>query len=338
MSLVVRPARLTDLPTMLEFARLSGAGFTSLPEDEPLLASKLAKSEAAFAASATDEERRAGYLLMLEKAGLTSPVGCAAVKPGVGLEEPFFNFRIMKIAQASFAAQRRFDLDVLMLVNDYAGCTEVGTLFLHPDHRGGGAGSLLSLSRFLLIASDPERFDERILAELRGYCDDDGRSPFWERLGRTFFKMDFADADHFCATSDKQFIIDLMPKYPIYAELLPEDARAVIGKCHPDGLPAMAMLEREGFRFEGVVDIFDAGPLVSVPRKDLATLQNSVQLPIAVYDIGDAQRLLISNDKINGFRATLAPVRITRDAMLVSQATLDSLNMKAGDVGRVRLK
>ena len=32
------------------------------------------------------------------------------------------------------------------MVNDYTGSTEVGTLFLNPQHRGEGAGKLLSVS------------------------------------------------------------------------------------------------------------------------------------------------------------------------------------------------
>ncbi len=61
-----------------------------------------------------------------------------------------------------------------------------------------------------------------MVSELRGVVGPDGVSPFWEALGRHFFKMDFSEADRLSATTDNQFILDLMPKYPIYADLLPE--------------------------------------------------------------------------------------------------------------------
>ncbi len=73
--------------------------------------------------------------------------------------------------------------------------------------------------------------------------------------------MDFAEADKLSATTDNQFILDLMPQHPIYVDLLPEAARAVIGKCHKDGEGARRLLEWEGFSFSNVIDIFDGGPL-----------------------------------------------------------------------------
>ena len=53
-----------------------------------------------------------------------------------------------------------------------------------------------------------------------------------------------------------------MPRYPIYAALLPEEARSVIARPHPDAEPALAMLKSQGFHYNNVVDIFDAGPAV----------------------------------------------------------------------------
>ena len=59
-----------------------------------------------------------------------------------------------------------------------------------------------------------------------------------------------------------------MPRHPVYVNLLPPSARDAIGAVHADTAPARAMLEQEGFRYEGYVDIFDAGPTVEcVPRQ-----------------------------------------------------------------------
>ncbi len=85
------------------------------------------------------------------------------------------------------------------------------------------------------------------MSELRGVVSPEGVSPFWEAVGRHFFRMDFAEADKLSATTDNQFILDLMPQHPIYVDLLPEAARAVIGQCHRDGLGARRLLEWEGF-------------------------------------------------------------------------------------------
>ena len=58
--------------------------------------------------------------------------------------------------------------------------------------------------------------------------------------------MDFNEADHISAEQDNQFILDLMPKYPIYAALLPKAAQEVMGQTHPAGIGARRFLEKEG--------------------------------------------------------------------------------------------
>jgi arginine N-succinyltransferase len=74
---------------------------------------------------------------------------------------------------------------------------------------------------------------------------------------------------------NKKFIADLMPTYPIYVPLLPESAQKVIGQVHDGSKPAMKNLEAEGFRFNGMVDIFDAGPCVSCDRDQIRTVRDS---------------------------------------------------------------
>jgi arginine N-succinyltransferase len=330
--LVVRAARLDDLDAFMGFAERSGPGFTSLPEDRDLLAARLEKSVKSF----RDGAPGGTYVLMIEAAKGGPAFGCAAVKARIGQDTPFFNFRILTQGQASKAAGRRFDMRKLVMVNDYTGCTEVGTLFLEPERRGDGAGKLLSLSRFMLMAAARERFDETVVAELRGLVHLDGRSPFWEVVGRPFYRMDFAEADHLSATTDNQFIIDLGPKHPLYVDLLPDSARGAIGVTHPEGAPARRLLEREGLRFEGVVDIFDGGPLLACKVADTRTVADSLALPFVAGAPLGADKALLSNDRAGAFRCTLAPALIEPDCVVVAPEVLGALHMQDGDRGRVR--
>ena len=105
-----------------------------------------------------------------------------------------------------------------------------------------------------------------------------------EGLGRHFFRMDFAEADRLSATTDNQFIMDLMPRYPIYVDLIPTEAREVIGRCHSDGVGAYKLLQWEGFEFDRTVDIFDGGPLVAAQRRHIRTIQESRVLTVEVGD------------------------------------------------------
>lgn len=339
---VMRPSRLDDFGALMELAKLSGAGFTSLPVDEGILTTRLEQSDRAF--HGRQKNLQYGkYLMMMEHVPTGKVVGCSAVKAGTGIDRPFFNYRIITLAQASHAAgDLRFDMDALILTNEFVGFTEVGTLFLKPDHRGGGAGRLAAQSRYLLMAAAPDRFSDKVLAELRGVVDDQGTSPFWECLGRHFFRMDFAEADRLSATSDNQFIMDLMPRYPIYVDLLPPEAREVIGRCHSEGVGAYKLLQWEGFDFDRTVDIFDGGPLVAAQRRHIRTIRESRVVTIAageVEDDEDARMGLLSSNRMPDFRVCTGKFLASGEEGLFAGAdVLEALRLKPGSPARVWMR
>ena len=242
--LVVRPAGPDDYEVMAELAVLSGLGFTSLPEDEMTLRERLATSADSFSGAVAPLE--AWYTLMLEDAETGRIDGVAGVKAAVGLKRPFFSFRVMSLTQFSSVNRTRFDHSALVLVNECSGWSEVGSLFLRPERRAGGAGRLLAQARYMLIAADPARFAEQVLAELRGWFDEDGTCPFWETVGCKFFRLPFEKADLMSASTDGQFILDLAPRHPIYLELLPDAVQKAVGRVHREGEAARAMLVVRG--------------------------------------------------------------------------------------------
>tara|TARA_R110000787_G_scaffold20065_4_gene59592 strand:+ start:1804 stop:2844 length:1041 start_codon:yes stop_codon:yes gene_type:complete len=339
---VMRPSRLDDLGALMDLARQSGPGFTSLPVDEAILYERLEKSERAFH-SRQKRIEYGKYLLMMEDTRTGEAVGCSAVKAGTGIDQPFFNYRVITLAQASHAAgNMRFDMDALILTNEYVGYTEVGTLFLQAGHRGGGAGRLAAQSRYLLMAAAPDRFSEHVLAELRGVVDETGKSPFWECLGRHFFRMDFTEADRLSATTDNQFILDLMPKYPVYVDLLPPEAREVIGRCHSDGVGAYKLLQWEGFQFDRTVDIFDGGPLVAAQKRHIRTIQESRVVTLRPGEVSgrpNASQGLVSSDALPNFRVSLADVVVEEDDVaIISPAIIESLQLDPGAKARIWLR
>ena len=334
---VMRPARLDDYDALMAMAVESGPGFTSLPVDEQIIRGRLEKSVASFAGK-IEQLEYGKYLMMLENTETGEIGGCSAVKAGTGIDSPFFNYRIITLAQASLAADRRFDMDALVLTNEFVGFTEVGTLFVREGHRGNGIGRLTAQSRYLLMATQPDRFGEMILAELRGVVDKDGQTPFWEHLGRHFFRMEFTEADYLSATTNNQFILDLMPKYPVYVDLLPPEAREVIGRCHADGVGAMKLLEWEGFRFERVVDIFDGGPMVVAQRELIRTIREA---RVVTLEAGEAtgQTGLVARCDLENYRATQFDGLLQgEDRLITSPEILDRLQLKSGEQARIWLR
>jgi len=337
--LIVRPAKSDDLDAICDLAKLAGPGFTSLAVGREALSARLDKSVKSFKGP-SDISPDHVYLLMLEDTEKDEIVGMSAVKAQIGISDPFFNFRVLKTAQKSSVTGSRFDMEVLVLVNEYAGATEVGSLFVKDGYRGSGAGRLISQARYMLIAADKERFGEQIISELRGHVSDTGASPFWDAIGRKFFRMDFQDADQISAEKDNQFILDLMPKHPIYVALLPDQARAVIGKTHPAGDGARRYLEAEGFRYDGAIDIFDGGPSLKAPRDDLRTIKDSRVEAIYAANEGDDLNLtaLVSNDSLTDFRCVITQVGFKSHALITNSNTLKYLSLSEGDNARIWIK
>ncbi|RXZ38752.1 arginine N-succinyltransferase [Oxalobacteraceae bacterium CAVE-383] len=312
MALVVRAIEMRDLDGLLALAQLTGGGMTTLKPDRAILAARLDRACASFAAAIAPARR--DYLFVMEDTAYGRLVGVCAVKAAVGLEESFYNYRIGTLVHASKELDVYSRMDTLYLASDLTGSGELCSLYLHPDYRHGDNGKLLSKSRLLFIAQFPHLFPDRLIAELRGYQNGDGASPFWDSLGRHFFKMGFDRADDLSSLDKKSFIAELMPRYPLYIALLPQSAQDVIGKVHAASAPAQRMLEQEGMYFEGYVDIFDAGPVLQARVRELRTVRESrlaqiaapssafasAAAPATAPDAGAA--LLISNTVLSRFR------------------------------------
>lgn len=227
--MLFRPVRENDLDDIVRLAARAGVGMTSLPHDAGRLAARIRRSIDTFAGALPRGQQ--GFLFVLEDTALSRVVGVSAIEVAVGPDEPFYNFRIQKTVRASKALGVYKPQELLNLSYDHTGHSELCTLFLDPEYQRNRNGLLLSKARFLFIAAFREWFSPHLFAELRGCSDEQGQSPFWDALGHHFFEIPFADADRLTGTGMKTFIAELMPAYPIYISLLPENARQVIGRA-----------------------------------------------------------------------------------------------------------
>lgn len=317
---------------MYEMAKLTGGGFTNLPPDRNALAAKLERATAAFGESGGAQDQL--FVLMLENSVTREIRGTCQIFTEVGVRWPFYSYRIATISQHSAEIGRTFRADILNLVTDLEGSSEVGGLFLHPHERAGGLGLLLARSRYLFIRANRAKFGDRILAELRGVIDDAGGSPFWDGVAGKFFGMSFQEADEFNALHGNQFIADLMPKHPVYVAMLPESARSVLGVPHPSGRAAMRMLEQEGFAFENYIDIFDGGPTMTARTDNVRTIRDAQRAEVVAIDsTGDAfgQRALVATGSCGDFRCGFGMVEQRGDGFAVDQMCAQTLGLMVGD-------
>jgi arginine N-succinyltransferase len=328
--LVVRPARPADLEGLYDLAVSAGPGMTNLPPDRDYLSARLAGVSAALGSEAV-RYQGVPILFVLEQvstgeaSGHGAIVGTACIFPRIGVEWPFYSYRMTRQAQTTKAMGKTIAHDLLITANDFDGGAEVGGLFVNDSVRGVAAGRLAARSRYLFMAQHRPWFGRQVISDMRGYQDENGHSPVWEALGREFYDMDFADADRMNALAGNQFIADLAPKHPIYTRLLPAAAREALGRPHDDGRRAMALLIEEGFRFEGYVDIFDGGPTLFANIDDLKAVRESRMIKVAGVAAGAGSGSgsgdwLISAGDGAAFRSARGPLAIDAD----KHATLDT--------------
>ena len=329
MNLVFRPAKQKDLDDIYDLALNAGFGMTTLCKDKDELSKRIALSEESFSKQ-LKRPLCENYLFVLEDADKQKVIGTAAVESALGYHQPWYAYRQSKVTKVCLDLDIHVVHDVLVLTNDMHGFSELGTLYLHPDYRRDGIGVFLSRARFLFIASFMHRFADYVVAEMRGVSDEHGISPFWESLGRHFFKMPFVKADELSGRAQKQFIADLLPHNPIYTALLSKKAQCVIGKPHPSTKPAMKILEREGFQHSHYVDIFDAGPTIKARTKEIKTIKNSKVLTLHVSDEDSGERYLVSNESLD-FRCVFTTAKAEKDGLLLNEKVRARLGLQQGE-------
>ena len=327
--LVVRAITAGDLEALLDMATQVGSGMTTLKPDRKMLGDRVSVAVQSFAETIAPEKR--DYMFVMEDTSNGRMAGICAIKGAVGLDEPFYNYRIGTLVHSSRELDVFTRMETLYLSNDLTGSTELCSLFLHPDYRIGNNGKWLSKSRFLFIAQFPHLFTEKLIAEMRGYQADDGSSPFYEGLGRHFFKADFNHVDELTGLGKKSFIAELMPRQPMYVDYLPQEARETIGRVHTNTVPARRLLEAEGMHFEGYVDIFDAGPVLQARVSELRAMRESELVtvdPAALSD--DTEPLIVSNTTMRDFRMVLARTNPVGGKLALTETDRELLHCQPG--------
>ncbi|USD65511.1 arginine N-succinyltransferase [Vibrio sp. SCSIO 43136] len=335
--LVVRPIAKSDYEALHTCAVESGHGFTSLPVDETLLTNRIDHSVYSFEKPEVSEPGDEGYLMVGVDSETGEVAGTTGIEASIGWDVPFYTYHISKIVHSSPKLGVNNVVKLLTFGNNYTGCSEICTLFLRPSFRHGLNGRLMSKCRFLMMAEHPQRFSETVFAEMRGVSDAEGNSPFWKWLQDNFFSIEFTQADYLTGVGKKGFIADLMPKLPIYVNLLSKEAQAVIGQVHDNTRPALKLLENEGFSCRGYVDIFDAGPTVECDLRNIQAVRNSFRAKVVVGEHTSAKDFLIANTDFEGFRAVAAQAAYDSEAnsAIVTPEVAKALNIESGDFVRM---
>ncbi len=333
--MIIRPVEPRDLDQLHQLAQLTQYGLTTLPKDRTIFEKRVKQSLRSFDDLNDADPQGQLYLFVMEEPESGKIVGTCGIVSKVGGFKPFYAFRVVKEVQHSTVLGSQHEHQVLTLLKNHDGPTEIGSLFLHPDYRGGGNGRVLSLSRFLFLAQWPKLFEKEVIAEMRGVVDEHGNSPFWEAIGIHFFGIDFPHAD-MLSLINKDFIEELIPRHPVYVDLLPEEAKASIAQVHTNTLPARRLLESEGFRYDDLVDIFEAGPVLHCQRDQIRIVRESCLLPVKAISHplpSEAPRYLVAAIEPT-FRVTSGVLIPHDDGVLVDRELAEEMGLEPGQMVR----
>lgn len=315
---IIRAADIKDLADFLDLALVAGAGFTSLPASECLLAERLHQSTKAFSGES------GALILALEDRNASRVVGCAAIKTGSAPRKDFLNFLIDDRQKC------------LSRTSLYGDLTEVGSLLIHPDYRKFGIGRWLAQSRYLMIAGNLTRFGDHIFSELRGVIDQNNTSPFYDGVLAPYLDLTYEEADHLSAHGRQAELNAMLPTTPIRIDDVGEAAEASIACPHQDGRKALWFLEDEGFRFEGAVDLLDGGPLVVAPSRYIGTIYSSFMASIKPgnVDRDDAETMILAAGEGGDFRSGKGLAVRQGQSVICSPDFLKRMELEPGDIAR----
>lgn len=328
---IIRPIAERDIDGLMELLADSGHGLTSLPKDPEILKKRIRISERSFL-HREDGPGGEDYLFVMEELFTGRIVGVCAIISKIGGFEPYYFYRLEKNHHESKSIHVKNDITSLHFHFIHNGPAEICSLYLHPDYRNSQNGRFLSLSRFLFIAENRKFFEDQVIAEMRGMVNDSGHSPFWDAVGKNFFKIDFPTADYLYV-KNKRFIEELMPKHPIITNLLPEDARYVVGRVHPNTEPAKRILEQEGFHFSGLVGILEPGPVLIAEVDSIRSIKESIVGEIEeISEKNFKSEVFIISNTSPPFRAALGGVKqLKSGGYKISGVTAAGLKLRMGD-------
>ena len=333
---VVRLVKISDLQQVTNLIKKTDIGMTTMPKNK-----KEVKERIDWSISSTSKKRanpnKDTYLFILEND--KKIIGISAIYTSVSKDKPSVFFKLKKIKLSSQTYDFEKYADILKLHLLHKPYSELGTIFIDPSSRGRGRGSLLSFARLQLMASHQARFDKKILVEIRGWKDKNGKSYFWESFSKAFFNLDFFSIDRL-SYIDNHFITESVPKFPFMVELLPSRVQKVLGKAHPNAMPALSMLSKQGFKTNGLVDILDGGPCMEVLVKNIPIVRSSIKVKVDVKrSVNFSNYGFIVNFSLDNFRVVRENYNLINEKTIeISQKTAKTLEISSGDEVRVNIE
>lgn len=297
----VRPANPNDIDDIALLIKHNAVRVTTLPEQHEVIASQVALSQQSLNSKVERRQPRS-FVFVLQNQTTNEVEGICAIDSHAGNGYPFYNYRMEDLIHASPHLSVHQRIPVLYLSHELTDTTVLRSFALKSGLQNDKAKFLLSISRLMFIARYRAWFSDQIVTELQGVLDHDGQSPFWDSLGRHFFKMDFASADKLVGVNSKTFIAEVMPQHPIYVPLLSPAAQAAMQQVNHKVKGTYQLFTEQGLKTTRFLDIFDGGPVLSGMTDQLPGVLNYQACSVQQLTLDSAQTLLVSTGEPQNFK------------------------------------
>ena len=282
-ALRIRPATALDLPTVAEWL----ARPVALPTDaqESLWVVEVTEGEVTDGA-ASGGEAPAGNA----PHGKTAPANSAHVLraalrlvPAIGLTLPRVSYHVGCTVHAAAELGLHHRQRTLLLGHDHTGASELADIGWArqdvPLAEQAGALHALVTAALQHLGRQRQHFASRLIAELPGPRDAAGQSPFWQGLGRHFYRQDPAAALAVHGLAWRSHVASLLPRHLLVTSFLTLAAEAAIAQVSADALLLREVLEDAGLRYSHHVNVEDGGPILEAAVDDLPAVRSAQQQP-----------------------------------------------------------
>lgn len=201
-----------------------------------------------------------------QRLSLASGAASLLLRPRLGLRLPRYHFHIGRVVHAAQELGLFRVQTTLLLGNDHTGHAELADIAMAPGL--GEAAQTAALRQLVdaargLMAERPHDFGDWLVAELPGWRDAAGTSPFWQALGARFYPGDPAEAEARLGPSWRSHLAALLPRQTVYLSFLGEPAEASLARVADSARAQQAALLAAGFQPAAHVRIDDGGPVLA---------------------------------------------------------------------------
>ncbi len=201
--------------------------------------------------------------------------------PAIGLVLPRVSYHVGCTVHAAAELSLHHRQRTLLLGHDHTGASELADIAWAqgdvPLAEQALALHTLFAAALARIGRERQHFAARLIAELPGPRDAAGQSPFWQGLGRHFYRGDPAAARAEHGVAWRSHAASLLPRHLLYTSFLPAAAEAAIAQVDASSLLLREALEDAGLRYSHHVNVEDGGPILEAAVDDLPAVRQAQQ-------------------------------------------------------------